>query len=175
MATDDRPRAGGGKWRARAFGVDLEADFALPAVPACEDRGDAPTRLELVSVPAVDRAWDADGAVRVDELRRSDGRLAMAIDRHEQLGYRLSAPAFGHYRVAANGLHVRCAPVRLAVWRRERFLTARVLPLVALLRGLEVFHASAVSFGDSVIALVGPSHSGKTSLALRMMLAAPSS
>lgn len=94
----------------------------------------------------------------------------MAIDHHPGFGYRLEAPGFGRYRVSSDGLRVSCAPRRLAAWRRDRFLTARVLPLAALLRGLELLHASAVAFNGSTVAIAGPSHSGKTSLAIRLVL-----
>jgi hypothetical protein len=43
-----------------------------------------------------------------------------------------------------------------------------VLPFAAVLRGLEVFHASAVMREGEAIALLGPSRSGKTSLALEL-------
>ncbi len=44
-----------------------------------------------------------------------------------------------------------------------------MLPLLAVLRGREVLHASAVALDDKVIALVGGSGAGKTSLALQMV------
>ena len=45
---------------------------------------------------------------------------------------------------------------------------AQVLPFAALLQGLEVFHASGVVLGGEAIALLGPSNSGKTSLAMEL-------
>lgn len=147
------------------------SDFPLPALPPSGQAGaQAPTTMRLISMAALESGWEAAAAGRVDELRRRDGRLAMAIDRHELLGYRLDAPGFGRYLLSPDGMHVQCAPRRLAGWRRERFLTARVIPLAASLRGLEVLHASAVAVDSAVLAIVGPSHSGKTSLAIQLVL-----
>lgn len=42
----------------------------------------------------------------------------------------------------------------------------QVLPFAALLRGLEIFHASAVVLDGRAVAFVGPSGAGKTSVAL---------
>jgi hypothetical protein len=45
-----------------------------------------------------------------------------------------------------------------------------VLPFVAVLQGLEVFHASAVVTGEHAVAIVGGSGAGKTSLGLALAL-----
>ncbi len=54
----------------------------------------------------------------------------------------------------------------MAGW--QRLLVAQVLPFAAVLQGLEVLHASAVTIGQSAVALVGRSGSGKTSVALAL-------
>ena len=64
---------------------------------------------------------------------------------------------------------VRCAPPDHDHWHWQRFLTGHVLPLAALLRGFEVFHASAVETDAGVIAFVGGSGAGKSSLALALV------
>jgi hypothetical protein len=92
------------------------------------------------------------------------------IDFDEELGYRLYARHFGLALINPNGERVLCAPPGAPDWSWQRFLVGRVLPWAALLRGREVFHASAVQVGGRAIAIVAPSGGGKTSLALRLVL-----
>ncbi len=159
------------RWQSRAFGLELEADFPISGLPPAQEPLDGlPTTVELASTTALDRAWRPENPVRLEDSRGPDGRLKLAIDWDDRLGYRLSAPGWGEYLLSSDGRHLRCAPLELARWRRERFLTARALPLAATLRGLEVFHASAVSLGDTVVAIIGPRHIGKTSVAVNLVL-----
>ncbi len=109
-------------------------------------------------------------ATTLEDARGSDGRRVLAVDCDDRLRYRLASADWGNYLVSADGRSVQCAPPSLVEWRRTRFLTSRVLPLAATLRGLEVFHSSAVSLGDAVVAIVGPRQIGKTSLAVRLIL-----
>jgi hypothetical protein len=158
-------------WRSRAFGLDLEGEFPVSGLPPGYETPDAPpTRIELSSTAALDGAWGAVHATTLEDARGSDGRRVLAVDRDDRLRYRLATADWGNYLVSADGRRVQCAPPSLAGWRRERFLTSRVLPLAATLRGLEVFHSSAVSFGDAVVAIVGPRQIGKTSLAVHLIL-----
>jgi len=159
------------KWQSRAFGLEFEADFPISGLPPAPEPTDGlPTTVELASTAMLDQAWRPAKPTRLSDSRDPDGRLVMAIDGDDRLGYKLTTSAWGHYRVSADGLQVRCAPPELTPWQRERVLTARVLPLAATLRGLEVFHASAVSLGGAAAAVVGPSHIGKTSVAVNLVL-----
>jgi hypothetical protein len=157
--------------RSRAFGLEVEAGFPISGLPPTrEPLSGNPTTVELASMAMLDRDWGPAEPTRLEETRDADGRLVLAIDRDERLGYRLSTPAWGEYILSADGRHLRCAPPELESWRRERFLTGRALPLAATLRGFEVFHASAVSLGGAVVAILGPRHIGKTSVAVNMVL-----
>jgi hypothetical protein len=126
------------------------------------------THLELVPPEAMRRAWASDSVTRITEWR-SDGRTEMTLDRVDD-GYRIYADGYGRFLVSADGSRVRCAPVESAAWRWQRFLIGRVLPLAAVLQGLEVIHASAVSLGGLAVAFTGSSGAGKTSLAVHMTL-----
>ncbi len=157
--------------RGRAFGLEVEAEFPISGVPPAGESVDRDTTVvELTTTSALERDWQPAEPTRVEDSRDPDGRLVLAIDRDERLGYRLNAPTWGEYVVSADGRRLRCAPPELEGWRRDRFLSGRGLPLAATLRGLEVFHASAVAFGDAAIAIVGPRHVGKTSLAVNLVL-----
>jgi len=168
----ERPPGGSGPTlRSRAFGLEVEADFPISGLPPARGPlNGSPTTVELVSTATLERAWRAAKPTRLEDTRDADGHLVLGIDRDDRLGYRLSAPNWGEYLSSADGRHLRCAPPQLESWRRARFLTGRALPLAATLHGLEVFHASAVSLGDAAIAIVGPRHIGKTSIAVNLVL-----
>ena len=163
------PRA---EYRSDAFGLDLALGFAVPGLgrPAALRAGSRWVSVEGISGTAHSAAWEPRGAVRLWETRSADGRLEVSLD-HGAAAYRLSARDRGRYLVSGDGARVRCAlPGRGLGW--ARILTAQVLPLAALLRGLEVFHASAVSLDGEALALIGPSGAGKTTLALELVRSA---
>jgi len=77
--------------------------------------------------------------------------------------HRLRLTGVGEYLLTGEGQLV-CTPVdreRQGEW--QRFLTAQVLPLAAVLDGLEALHASAVVVRERVVAFPGRSGSGKSS------------
>ena len=82
------------------------------------------------------------------------------------------AHGYGHWLLTARRLvDLRSRAEDLEAWLWQRFLVGQVLPFAALLQGLEVFHASAVVLGDRVVAIVGGSGGGKTSVGLNLVLA----
>jgi hypothetical protein len=176
MATTapDRPRAGDRletELRAHAFGIDITAGFAAPGLPAGAPQRPLPAvRLELVARAEINAIWRPEAPERLLQEELGGKTPARTIDRDERLGHRLYARHFGLALITAEADRVLCAPPGVAAWRWQRFLVGRVLPWVALLRGHEVFHASAVRIGDHAIAFVAPTGGGKTSLALRLAL-----
>lgn len=162
--------ASGARRRGRVFGLEVEADFNLPMLPASGRRSRARrTVLELVDSKTLRSRWPAREAERSNEALRANGDLDFAVDRHPEAGYLLTAHRLGRFVVAADGTRVQCAPGRVASWRWARFMLAQVLPMAATARGLEVFHASAVSLANRAVAVVGPTGTGKTSLAARLV------
>ena len=81
-----------------------------------------------------------------------------------------SAPTWS----SRDGTRVWLAPGGVEEWRWQRLLTAQVLPIAALAQGLELLHASAVQVDGRVLAFAGPSASGKSTLAARLVLAGAS-
>jgi hypothetical protein len=71
--------------------------------------------------------------------------------------------------VARHGERILCAPSELAEWEWQAFVIGQVLPLAAVLQGLETVHGSAVVLGDHVIGLIADSHGGKSSLAINLI------
>jgi hypothetical protein len=159
------------RWRSHAFGLEIEGDFPAPGLPPSTGRRFGPrTRIELAAPEEVDRDWPADGAERLVEEFLGGRTPARTIDRHPRAGYRLYARHFGLARISREGANVVCAPPDVAPWRWQRFLVGRILPWASLLRGHEVFHASAVRLGEGAVAVIGPSGAGKTSIAVQLVL-----
>jgi hypothetical protein len=159
--------------RGAAFGLGLEADFAIPGLrPAAHASGLPRAVLRLGDERDLARAWRAAAgdAVRVSEGRPGDGEPDRTIDAHPTAGYRLRARYFGSCLVSPDGGRLLCVPPPVVSWRWQRFLVGRCLPLAAMLRGYEVLHAGAAELADGVVAIVGPRGSGKTSLTLHLVL-----
>jgi hypothetical protein len=166
------PAAEAGPWRSRAFGIEIEGDFPAPGLPALDDEARGPsTRVEVVGAEQVDANWDAERASRLLEERfDGDAEAARTIDHVPGHGYRLYARHFGLAWVSEPGDRVLCAPPEDEPWSWQRFLVGRILPWAAVLRGREVFHASAVSIDGRAVAIIGQTGAGKTSLATHLVL-----
>jgi hypothetical protein len=156
----------------RAFGLAIEADFAIPGLCAGDVDGLPPTVLRLADDAQLALAWRGAGptAKRISEERIDGGELDRSIDAHPELGYRLQARYFGSCLVAPDGSRLLCVPPPVASWRWQRFLVGRCLPLAAMLQGYEVLHAGATEIGDGVVAVIGPRGAGKSSLTLHLAL-----
>jgi hypothetical protein len=157
-------------WSGRAVGRDLEGRFTAPGLATGSHAGSRPTRILLADETALDGSWDARDAAPVMAAEPKDGRSQLKLDEHPRLGFRWYGDEFGVYRVSADGSTVWAAPRERTPWRWQRFLIGQVLPLVAVLRGLEVFHASAVASCGRVAAFVGDSGAGKSSVAAHLVL-----
>lgn len=170
IAAPARPRAGSGLAAGQAFGLELEGTFRAPGLLEGEaGGGPRRTAIELVPARLLDSAWPGTEGVRLCELRDTEGRVRLTIDEHPALGYRLHAPAYGRYVLSRDGGVVRCAPSRTAPWRWQSFLIGQLLPAAAVLRGLELLHASAVIIAGRAVVLTGPSQAGKSSVAINLL------
>jgi hypothetical protein len=157
--------------RGTAFGLNIEADFGVPGLPPRQ--GDLPlAALALADEAELALAWrEAEArAVRISEEHLGREEPDRFIDAHPEIGYRLFARYFGSCLVSRDGARLLCVPPPIASWRWQRFLVGRCLPLAAMLRGYEVFHAGAVEIDGGVVAVVGPSGAGKSSLTVHLVL-----
>jgi len=156
-----------------AFGLAIEADFPIPGLRGSGADAALPSAaLKLGDEAELQRAWRVaeSAATRLSEERVRAGAPGRTIDAHPEIGYRLFARYFGSCLVSPEGSRLLCVPPPVRSWRWQRFLVGRCLPLAAMLRGYEVFHAGAVEVDGGVMAIVGPSGTGKTSLALHLVL-----
>ncbi|MDQ3586760.1 MAG: hypothetical protein M3375_00170 [Actinomycetota bacterium] len=159
------------RWHGQAFGLGLDGAFLAGGPFEGHSSAHArTTTLELVSADVLERAWSREDAQPLRDLHDAGGHRLLAIEEHPDLGYRLNAPAYGRYVISGDGSLVLCTPNQIARWQWQAFLIGQVLPLAAVLRGLEVVHASAVGLAEHAIALVADSHGGKSSLAFNLAL-----
>jgi hypothetical protein len=157
-----------GGFRATAFGLDVCTRMPIRLLRGA--RAAATGRaLELIVGEHDARAdrW-ADHAQLVCDQREVDGSVSFRIERDTSAGYLIEGPAYGSSIVALDGRRVLCLPEGRADQAWQRLLIAQVLPFVAILRGLEALHASAVVTEFGAVALSGPSRAGKTTLALEL-------
>jgi hypothetical protein len=152
--------------QATAFGLDVHSDISLSFL---ERASAGPTGRTLdLTVRSADTTpldWPRSGEL-LSEDRQPDGSLIFQIQTHPEAGYLISGAGYGAHLLSADGRSLRCDPEGLPDGAWQRLLIAQVLPFAVLLRGLEVFHASAVLRRGEAVAFVGPSRAGKTSLAL---------
>jgi hypothetical protein len=155
---------------AYAFGLRLSVGFDVPGLARTDDGIATTTVLERIEPAELAAAWPAHGGTVLLRQRMARRREPMTLAHDPGAGYLLTAPGFGAYLLAGDGARISCAPPDVAAWRWQRFLTGQVLPLAAVLAGLEVFHASAIALDGQVTTFFANSGVGKTSLALNLVL-----
>jgi hypothetical protein len=154
--------------RTTVFGLDVCADAPLALLQGASASATG-RRLDIHvqrgEIPAADTLGGFE--LICDEVE-VDGTLVYAIDAHPVAGYLLRGPSYGAHLLSSDGRQLTCTPGNAAEDAWQRLLIAQVLPFAAVLRGLEVFHASAVVIDRHAVAFAGPSRSGKTSVALEL-------
>jgi hypothetical protein len=151
--------------KATAFGLDIDTTEPISFLIGASA---APTGRALsLSVHTGDSArahWASPSTLICDEVR-PDGAVNFQIESHPDAGYLIAGPEYGAHLLSSDGRRLCCFPEGQPGSAWQRLLIAQVLPFAALLHGLEIFHASAVVRDGEAIAFLGPSRSGKTSLA----------
>lgn len=150
--------------RLRAFGIAVELDWPLPgARPVDPSTPAAPEATTVRRVPSreLTAAWCSSAECVID------GRWLVE---HARAGYQITCADPGRFIVSDNGTEILCELDVDAPHVQERFLVAQILPLAAVLRGFEAFHASAVRLDGGAVAFTGPSGVGKTTLVSHLML-----
>ncbi len=154
--------------RATVFGLDVSADAPLSLLRA--PPGEPTGRALEIRLQAGDPAgieWPR-GAELISDQRRPDGSVNFQVEAHHSAGYLIAGPGYGATVLSRDGSLAVGRPGEAGARTWQRMLVAQVLPFAAVLRGLEVMHASAVVLAGRAIALLGASGSGKTSVALAL-------
>lgn len=154
--------------RATVFGLDVWADLPLSFLQGASARATG-RRLDVSGQPGGAAALGGlDGFEVICDQVEPDGTVSFRIEAHPEVGYLLWGPRYGAHLLSADGRQLRCATADVSDEAWQRLLVGQVLPFAAVLNGLEVFHASAVVIDEQAVAFVGPSRSGKTSVALEL-------
>lgn len=153
---------------ATAFGLDLSMSTPLSLLSGVVSAPTGrPLEIAMRAGELIGLDWDGQAKLICDQ-RDLEDEVLFRIQAHPQAGYLVSGPKHGAHLLSLDGRQLACDPGDCPedVW--QRLVIAQVLPFAALLQGLEVFHASAVSHRGEAIALLGPSGAGKTSVALEL-------
>lgn len=150
-----------------AYGLDLRCSFELPGMCADAATGLPIVRLERVSESHLERSWSGASGQYSWTGTLGDGRT-LAIETGHRGDLRFSYGDRARFLLDADGELLRCAPSSNGLeW--QHILLTRVLPDVAIARGYEALHASALASPEGVVAILAPSGTGKTTLAVELL------
>jgi hypothetical protein len=150
-----------------AYGLDLRCSFPLPGMPAAAADGLPRLALELLPPAELEDAWSGPEGSPAWTGRLGDG-CELKIERGVGGDVLFTYGDRARFRLDASRERLDCAPLRSGLhWQQA--LLGRVLPNVAIMRGYEALHASAVDSPEGVVAVAAPSGMGKTTLALELL------
>ncbi len=159
-----------------AYGLHLACSFPLPGMAAlARAPEDLPElAVELREPAALQSAWS--GCVGPPQWR---GRLGDGLDLViEQGGTGELMFSYGdraRFRLDADMCQLDCAPEPDSIggeqagldWQRA--LIGKVIPAISVMRGYEGLHAAALESPQGVVAIMAPSGTGKSTLAVELL------
>jgi hypothetical protein len=158
-----------------AFGLELRASFSLPGM-ASEQACELPwLELDLTTPEELEAAWSGAEGPPAWRGRLGDGlELAMQRGIAGDLLFSYCEHARGHgvrarYRLRADMRRLDCAPAQPEDLDWQRALIGKVLPIVSVMRGYEALHAAVVDTPEGVLAIMAPSGTGKSTLAIELV------
>jgi hypothetical protein len=151
-----------------AYGLELCSSFALPGMrPRVCDGGLASVALRRQSDAELSGRWSGSSGSPEWQGLLGDG-CRLAIERGMDGDTLFTYGERARYRLDAARVTLECAPLQGGLaW--QQVLLGRILPNVALERGCEALHASAVESPAGVVAILAPSGMGKTTLASELL------
>jgi hypothetical protein len=157
--------AAGASARVTMFGLDVWGNGAMPSLgsTAAEATG---RRLELSFEGGADERLGFPTSARpISDERGPGGELVFQIERDEAAGYLIWGPRYGANLLGRGADSVLCRPGEGGLDAWLRLFVAQVLPFAAVVRGLEVLHASAVVVDGRAVVLAGRAGAGKSATA----------
>ncbi|HEV3320620.1 MAG TPA: hypothetical protein VG147_00330 [Solirubrobacteraceae bacterium] len=152
--------------RHTAYGLDLHASFPLLGMRSESRDGLPRLALELLAPAELEQRFSGADGPPEWRGRLGDGRI-LAIERGIGGDVLFTYGDRARFRLDASLEHLECAPLCEGLhWHQA--LLGRVLPNVAIMRGYEALHASAVDSPEGVVAIAAASGMGKTTLALEL-------
>jgi hypothetical protein len=154
-----------------AFGLHVRVPAGLLTAPLrTAHDGERGTPTTVTQLPGPITAWNPRTVRRLRELRYA-GRVMWSVDTDDDLRLQICAPGLATMEVSPDGLEITCAPEDdNADPNWPALIISQALPFAATLRGLEVFHASAVTLDGNALLFSGVPGSGKSSLATQLVL-----
>jgi hypothetical protein len=153
--------------RYTAYGLELHASFPLPGMRPTADARLPMLALEQVMPGHLLDKWSGLGDTQAWAGLLGDGRT-LRIERGMRGDVLFIYGEQACFRLDSARRRLECAPLEAGLPWQQTLLT-RVLPNVAILRGYEALHASAVESPHGVVALAGPSGVGKSTLAAELI------
>jgi hypothetical protein len=166
--------------RHTAYGLDLRCTFPLPGMPerapdaagggglpASANGGLPGLTVELLGAEELEDAWSGSEGPPEWTGQLGDG-CSLSIEQGNGGDVLFTYADRARFRLARSRERLECAPLRGGLhW--QQVLLGRILPNVAIMRGYEALHASAVDSPEGVLAVAAPSGMGKTTLARELM------
>ena len=144
----------------RVYGLILDSQEPWAEL----EPADAPDRADIrISMEPTD-AWPPPLAAG-NVAANAESEDAWPTIEHDGPGYRLSFGDDAAFWVAADGGTIQCFPGSLPATTLSHFLLDHVLPRTLHLRGLNPLHATAVATTAGVLAFLGKTGTGKSTLA----------
>jgi hypothetical protein len=161
-----------------AYGIELRCDFKLPGVvgPSVEHPGMVggsverlpSLRLTLRTPAELASAWSAECRAPAWSGRLSDG-VRLTVERGKAGDVLFSYGYRARFRLDSSHEQLECAPADVADTAWQRALVGSVLCKVSVMLGYEALHAAVVDSPRGVVAFLGPSRAGKSTLALELV------
>lgn len=146
----------------RAYGFAIVSEITLPELQAISEASCAPNlhvRLGKSELPSARVQWVFRAELPGCEPWLSCGRTPD--------GYLIRLPGIADFSVTRDGREIVCCPTTMDDDRDRlrHLLLDVVIPLTSKLRGREALHATAVLTPRGVCAFIGPTGSGKSTVA----------
>ena len=159
---------GDGLRRHQGFGLVFVCDLPLPGFPAAPGGREPDLDMLLAAPDDVAQAWSGPAHEPAAVELTIDG-LPYRVERGVGGDHRFSYGDLAAFHLSPDARTLLCSPADAAdpAWRRV--LLDSVLATVALLHGFEALHAAAVAGSDGVVAFMGRTGGGKTTLAAELV------